>query len=78
MVNNPTLQAGSGHADVCPCRWSYRGILSILLSVDFPDMDVKHLSQHRFFRQRVAYDVKPHIAAQGAPSTQEIVFGLGF
>src|SRR6266849_6823724 len=68
---------GSGRANICPCRWLYRGVLCPILPVDFPDVNVKHLSQLGLLRKGVAYYVKSDIAAQGAPRAQEIVFRLG-
>jgi hypothetical protein len=41
-------------------------------------MDVKHLSQNRLFRERVAYEVKSNSRTEGASRAQEVVFGLGF
>jgi hypothetical protein len=51
---------------------------SLFRAVDFPYMDVKHLSQNRLFRKRIAYEVKSNSGAERAPRTLEMVLGLGF
>jgi hypothetical protein len=49
-----------------------------LMLMNFPDVNVKHLSHHYFFSQGVAHNIEPDAGTNGAAATHEVVFGLGF
>jgi hypothetical protein len=49
-----------------------------LILVNRADMNVKHLSQESLFHKGIAHKIEPDAGAKRAPSTQEVVFWLGF
>jgi len=54
------------------------GEFFFLMLVNPPDMYIKHLSQQSLFRKGIAHKIEPDAGAERAPSTQEVVFWLGF
>lgn len=59
------------------CAAGIGRLIHLSTLVDLPNVNVKHLSQKRLFRERITYEIKAHSGAEGTPRTQEMVFGIG-